>query len=129
MSSLIQQRRAMYEQQMQDDYPDVDFGVASVRTFYTFPSCVLPMVEVPSNCTSITVYHKVPNGCNFAVLYNTSQNPTVNYPSQGGNTRTFAMAAGTYGYMRCTINLDYIDDCYIKDDTNDTYLWKGKNVV
>jgi hypothetical protein len=129
MSSLIQQRRAMYEQKMQDDYPDVDFGVASSRIFYTFPSCALPMVEIPSNCTSITVYHKVPNGCNFAVFYNTSQSPTANYSSQGGNTRNFAITAGTYGYMRCAINLDYIDDCYIHDDTNNQYLWKGKNVV
>ena len=35
----------------------------------------------------------------------------------------------SYKYIRICVNIDDIDNCYIKDVTNNNYIWKGKNVT
>jgi len=35
----------------------------------------------------------------------------------------------TYGFVCGTFKISEIDDCYIKDVTSNTYVWKGKNVT
>lgn len=46
--------------------------------------------------------------------------------STSGNTRTVVME-GTC--LSCTFLMSQIDNCYIKDTTSNTYIWKGNNVT
>lgn len=32
------------------------------------------------------------------------------------------------GWIRFTADMNYLDDCYVKDNVTGLYLWKGKNV-
>lgn len=134
MSSLIQQRRALLEQMMQDDYPGFEFGVFASTYELIHPICVTDYIEVPSTCASIKVMHY----CNdstirsgfSAHLYDSNKAYTAailyNNPS---SSKSESITAGQSAYIRATLNLDKIDDCYIYDNTNGAYLWKGKNIV
>jgi len=110
-------------------YEGVEFGYAFNNTVLKAQLGLSPEVTIPSNCTSLTLCHKMnfPTtlvvakeiGGSLYVTHNGSTNKTFN-PSQSG-----------YGgkVIRMNFNLAQIDACYIKDDTNGTYLWKGNNVT
>ena len=38
------------------------------------------------------------------------------------------MATTNWVYEKISVYLDKLDDCYIKDATNNTYLFKGFNI-
>ena len=129
MSSLIQQRRAMYEQKMQDDYPGCEFGIAiGTRLPAMMPFAMTPKVEVPSNCASLRF-----------VSYSTSDVRALGFngdtPSTSwtmvaaANGKLQNITAGSFTHVQMCFNIDYIDDCFIEDTTNNQYLWKGKNIV
>lgn len=62
------------------------------------------------------------------VFYDSNKNITGSQLLNGWN-KTVNMTAGQYAYVRMTFNIDAIDDTYMQDKTNNTYLWKGKNVT
>lgn len=134
MSSLIQQRRAMYEQKMQDDYPDFVFGVGLGAIILERCLVATPFIEIPATCASITIHFS--NTASKGLynvrqqLYNTNKGWGYSYTQTNYNSDyTFTITAGQYAYIRVTLDCDYLDEAYIKDNTNNAYLWKGKNVV
>ena len=43
--------------------------------------------------------------------------------------RTVNLTGGANSkFIRVCFPIDSLDDCYVKDETNDVYLWKGANV-
>lgn len=62
------------------------------------------------------------------VLYDANKNIVASGLLNGWNV-TRNMTAGQYAYVRMTFNIDAVDDTYMQDKTNNTYLWKGKNVT
>lgn len=138
MSSAIMRRRAAL-QSVLDEYPGVEFGILSnAHSGYpmqiSIPLVYSPWVDVPSNCTSITICYYI-----GTFIYNTvvclqilRGDDTVGYYnviSTNLNSRTIEKPSLGWQKVRMGMNLDRIDDCYIKDNTNNVYLWKGKNVV
>lgn len=48
---------------------------------------------------------------------------------QGAGKRTITLTGGANSkFIRVCLPIDRLDDCYVKDETNDVYLWKGANV-
>ena len=133
METLLR-RRAMYEQKMQDDYPDFVFGIGLGAIILERCLVATPFIEIPATCASITIHfsNTASKGL-YSVrqqLYNASKTWTGYMQQTNYNSDyTFAVTAGQYAYIRATLDCDYLDDAYIKDNTNNTYLWKGKNVT
>lgn len=90
---------------------------------------ITPAVDIPSNCTSLTLCYKL-RAYGVFIGAKVSNDSSVNqYNYTTNQKRTVTPSAGLYKTISMTINLDEIDDCYIKDNTNNQYLWKGKNVT
>lgn len=128
MAIDLLRRRAQLQAKL-DKYEGCEFGITVVRVIVEFPPCLLPLVEIPSNCTSLTLKHNIPSANVSAMIMYEGDEAKNNFTTTSVDTRTYAIVAGAYTHARCLINLDYIDDCYLKDNTNNTYLWKGKNVT
>lgn len=48
---------------------------------------------------------------------------------QGNGKRAITLTGGANSkFIRVCFPIDSLDDCYVKDETNDVYLWKGANV-
>lgn len=134
MSSLIQQRRAMYEQKMQDDYPDFVFGVGVGAIILERCLVATPFIEIPATCASLTIHFSDTASKGLFQIrqqfFNASKAWVYSYTQTNYNSDyTFTITAGQYAYIRATLDCDYLDEAYIKDNTNNTYIWKGKNVV
>lgn len=134
MSSEILRRRAMLQAKI-DEYEGVVFGFhcnkGSSSSFNTITDvmAITPAVDIPSNCTSLTLCYKLRAYGSF-IGAKVSDGSSVNqYNYITNQERTVTPSAGLYKTISMTINLDEIDDCYIKDNTNNQYLWKGKNVT
>jgi len=125
MSSLIQQRRALLEQMMQDDYPGCEFGVV-LQDPVVMPLGMTPVVQVPNNCAKLGFYSLTSPQMRAAGL--SGQTIAILWTMYASEEREVSFTAGTYTAVQMTINIDEIDNCYIKDKTNNQYLWKGKNV-
>lgn len=66
---------------------------------------------------------------NYAThFYDNGKNYIAYYSNNVNTKRTISIEAGTYKYVRLCFNLLEIDNCYIYDETNGQYLWKGKSV-
>lgn len=132
MTSEIFIRRALYQAEI-DKYEGFVFGVGLGAVILERCLVVTPFIAIPSNCASITIHFSdtaVKGLYNVRQqLYNASKTWT-GYMQQTNNSSdyTFAVTAGQYAYIRATLDCDYLDEAYIKDNTNNTYLWKGENV-
>lgn len=129
MSSEILRRRAMLQAKI-DEYEGVEFGFhCNKGDTITDVMAITPAVDIPSNCTSLTLCYKLRAYGTF-IGARVSDGSSVNqYNYTTNQIRTVTPMAGQYKTISMTINLDEIDDCYIKDNTNNQYLWKGKNVT
>lgn len=128
MAIDLLRRRAQLQAKL-DKYEGCEFGITVVRATAEFPPCLLPLVEIPSNCTALTLKHNIPSASVSIMIFYEDDAPKNNTTSTTLDTKSYSITAGAYTHVRCLINLDYIDDCYLKDNTNNTYLWKGKNVT
>lgn len=123
----------MYEAMM-EQYEGFVFGVGLGALILERCLVATPFIAIPSNCASITIHFSdtaVKGLYNVRQqLYNASKTWT-GYMQQTNNSSdyTFAVTAGQYAYIRATLDCDYLDEAYIKDNTNNQYLWKGKNVT
>lgn len=133
MSSEIIRRRAMYQAKI-DEYEGFDFGVVAgndVNVWGCF--AVSPLIEIPAGCANIRYRNGSPNGfirIAFCDENGTGVGSQVNYPTNSGGRETInTTIQSSYKYIRICVNIDDIDNCYIKDVTNNTYIWKGKNVT
>lgn len=133
MSSEILRRRAMLQAKI-DEYEGVEFGFHCNKGAMSFDTitdvmAITPAVDIPSNCTSLTLCYKL-RAYGVFIGARVSDGSSVNqYNYTTNQQRTVTPSAGVYKTISMTINLDEIDDCYIKDNTNNQYLWKGKNVT
>ena len=133
MSSEILRRRAMLQAKI-DEYEGVVFGFHCNKGGPSFDTitdvmAITPAVDIPSNCTSLTLCYKL-RAYGVFIGARVSDGSSVNqYNYTANQQRTVTPSAGVYKTISMTINLDEIDDCYIKDNTNNQYLWKGKNVT
>jgi hypothetical protein len=133
VNSLIK-RRALFQAKLEEDYADFDFGVISgskVDVLGCF--AVSPLIPIPDGCTAIRYRNGSPNG--FIRLAFLDENEVdvasaSNYPAESGGRETLDTAVqSTYKYIRICVNVEDVDNCYIKDMTHSTYIWKGKNVT
>lgn len=132
MSGVLIRRAEM--QAKLDEYEDMVFGVGVGAIVLERCLVATPYLEIPSNCASITIHFS--NTASMGLysirqqLY-TATKAWGNYksPTSYHSDYTFTLTAGQYAYLRATLDCDYLDDAYIKDNTNNTYLWKGKNVT
>ena len=128
--SLLRRRAEM--QAKLDEYEGCEFGVCLAQAVVLAPYGVTPLVAIPTNCTQI--YFMNPYGrwkYSYPVsylLYDSNKNIT-GYGLLNGWNVTRNITAGEYAYVRMTFNIDAVDDTYMQDKTNNTYLWKGKNVT
>lgn len=133
MSSEIMRRRAQYQAKL-DEYEGFVFGVGVSAQIMERCLVATPYIDVPSDCTSITIHFSdTANKGLYSVrqqFFNANKQ-WVSYVAQTNvaSDYTFTITAGRYAYIRVTLDCDYLDEAYIKDNTNNTYLWKGKNVV
>ena len=132
MASEIFIRRALYQAEI-DKYEGFVFGVGLGALILERCLVATPFIAIPATCASITVHFSdtAAKGL-YSVrqqLYNASKTWTGYMQQTNYNSDyTFAVTAGQYAYIRATLDCDYLDEAYIKDNTNNTYLWKGNNV-
>ena len=94
---------------------------------------VTPLLDYPSGCAKIEFNHKIVRGTLNGRLYVLDAN-MMNVNNQvgevTGSTMTLnATQMASARYVVMSLNAEQIDDCYIKDVTNNAYIWKGKNVT
>lgn len=131
MASELLRRRDLLQAKMTEDYPGFGFGVLSTSSNkLTVPTALSPLIDIPSNCASLTVAYKFPTNTAVGIMHVFTNSV---YKDQWGatsnNSRTIPITAGKFDQCIIMVNLDEIDNCYLKDNTNNTYLWKGKNVT
>lgn len=131
MASDILRRRAELQAKL-DEYEGCEFGVCLSQAVVLAPYGVTPIVAIPANCTSIYfmnpyAYWKYAYPVGL-VFYDSNKNITGSQLLNAWN-KTANITAGQYAYVRMTFNIDAIDNTYMKDNTNNQYLWKGKNVT
>ena len=117
---------------MLDEYPGCEFGSlhSSREECFDIVYAVTPYLAIPDNCISLTVCYMYRGiGGNFSTHYYDNEKNYVDYYANSVKTkRTISIKAGTFKYVRMNFNLLEIDNCYIYDETNGQYLWKGKSV-
>lgn len=132
MTSEIFIRRALYQAEI-DKYEGFVFGVGIGAVVLERCLVATPFIEIPTTCESITIH--LSNTASKG-LYNVRQQlfdankawVTSKWQTNNQSDFTFTLTAGQYAYLRATLDCDYLDEAYIKDNTNNTYLWKGNNV-
>ena len=132
MVSDIFIRRALYQAEI-DKYEGFVFGVGVSAIVLERCLVATPFIEIPSNCASITIhFSNTANKGLFQIrqqLFNSSKAWAYSFiETNYASDYTFTISAGTYAYLRATLDCDYLDEAYIKDNTNNKYLWKGNNV-
>lgn len=129
MASELLRRRALYEAIM-EEYEGFDFGVTINNVLITSPTAISPMIDIPNDCENFTVRHYLPQSPIAVRGYRSAGTYASYKPYGSADITTFGnINHTTMAKVQICINLDRIDDCYIKDDTNNVYLWKGKNVT
>lgn len=125
MASDILRRRAELQAKL-DEYPGCEFGVA-LQILIVMPLGITPAVQVPNNCTKLGFY-SLTSPYMRAVGFS-GQTIATSWTMEPSSEKEARFTAGTYTAVQMTFNVDEIDNCYIKDKTNNQYLWKGKNVT
>lgn len=123
----------MYEAMM-EQYEGFVFGLGLGAVILERCLVATPFIEIPATCASITVHFSdtaLKGLYNVRQqLYNASKTWTGSITqTNNASDYTFSITVGQYAYLRATLDCDYLDEAYIKDNTNNQYLWKGKNVT
>ena len=86
-------------------------------------------IEIPNGSTSIKVYAGSTDSAKKLAMYDVNK-AYKDYYGHTPDPRTITTQnLGTiWKFLRNSIPLNKIDDCYVKDETNNTYLFKGFNV-
>ncbi len=88
-----------------------------------------PFLTIPNGCTEIYIYHPTNISVGNRMRYYNSNKEYMDFsPQYGINTSTAFNVPTNSAYLRVSFLIECIDNCYIKDDTNNQYIWKGKNV-
>lgn len=90
--------------------------------------CVSPFIPVPSGCTSITI--NAGGTQSGSILHEfDSEFDYLSYWNGGSNPRTFNFDyPEQIRFVRATFKMSALADCYIKDNTHNTYIFRGGNV-
>ena len=86
-------------------------------------------LDVPAGCTNITIETgQADPGHDCLCEYDADRN-YLSYWGAGENPRTFSFDyPNQIRFVRATFLASAIDNCYIYDNSNHQYIWKGKNV-
>lgn len=130
--SQLRRLMAAYSRKI-EEYDGVVFGAGFSASILEIPFVATPFLAIPANCTSITIHFsdKASQGMYGPrhILYNANKGYASNWTQTNSQSEfTKTMTAGQYAYLRVTMNINNIDDTFVRDNTNNTYLWKGKNV-
>ena len=93
--------------------------------------CVSRMLPIQNSCRSITWKYQNDSaaGSGVYLLVLSNLQARVDYFSATVSPRTINHTkTNVYWVRACFLTAD-IDDCYIYDNTNQVYVWKGLNVV
>lgn len=90
--------------------------------------CVTPFIPVPSGCTNISI--NAGGTQSGSILHEFDSNfGYLSYWGAGSNPRTFSFDyPSQICYVRATFKMSALADCYIKDNTHNTYIFRGGNV-
>lgn len=118
--SIVLQEEILYGKAF-DEHGNIYDDTGSVITNYLPISNSLE-ITFKHGFTSQSLYHR-------ALIEYNSNKTFVDYWNTGTEIRT-VLLTGRYQtrYIRASLNVNVLDDCYIYDDTNNIYLWKGINV-
>lgn len=90
--------------------------------------CVTPFIPVPSGCKSITVNAGGTHSGSIIHEFD-SEFDYLSYWNGGSNPRTFNFDyPDSVCFIRATFKMAALTDCYIKDNTHNTYIFRGGNV-
>lgn len=86
-------------------------------------------IEIPNGSTSIKVYAGSTDSAKKLAMYDVNK-AYKDYYGHTPDPRTITNQnlGTTWKFLRNSIPLNKIDDCYVKDEINNTYLFKGFNV-
>ncbi|WP_148479873.1 hypothetical protein [Parabacteroides johnsonii] len=119
--SIVLQEEILYGKAF-DEHGNIYDDTGSVITNY------LPI----SNSLKITFKHGFPSrssGRRTLIEYNSNKTFVDYWNTEYPVIRTVGLTGGySTRYIRASLNVNVLDDCYIYDDTNNIYLWKGINV-
>ena len=135
---LLRRRIAM-AQAKADEYEGVMLGqgIGIGANKYVFNECILattPPITFPQGCAHIYWKAMAPwNVTGGRMMFFNSEDTLISILNCTGYNRldTGNLSEGVKtrtSYIRMTFDVEYIDDCFIFDVTNNVYLWKGKNV-
>ena len=91
--------------------------------------CVTPFLPVPEGCTSITI--EAGGTQSNSSLHEFGENfGYLSYWGGGANPRTFNFDyPAAIRYVRASFNMSHIKDCFIRDNTHNTYIFRGGDVI
>lgn len=121
--SLLERRRAMMgssEAPYLDGWTLYEALKTDGTTQYGVTTMVSPFYDKGTSAMSITLTK------GYRMCYYDENKQGVDYWSMNGTT-TRAVPT-TVRYIRVCFYIEDIDDSYIKDNTHNTYLFKGKNI-
>lgn len=88
-----------------------------------------PFFPMKNSCRSFTMKCASEADNNCEIICFSSTQAKVDYWLANASPRTVTHSKTTIYYCRITIKASEKDDCYIYDNTNQEYVWKGLNVV
>ena len=91
--------------------------------------CVTPFLPVPDGCTSITIEAGGTQSNSILHEFDGSFG-YLSYWGGSANPRTFDFDyPAAIRYVRASFNMSHIKDCYIRDSTHNTYIFRGGDVI
>ena len=91
--------------------------------------CFTDFIELPATCASFIMKNGANTQNAACEFYTASKDPNSfwqNTPDP--RTITHEKLTTTWKYVRLSVLLSALDSAYAKDNTNNTYLWKGFNI-
>lgn len=91
--------------------------------------CFTDFIELPATCASFIMKNGESTTDAACEFYTASKDPNSYWQNTPDpRTITHEKLTTTWKYVRLSVLLSALDSAYAKDNTNNTYLWKGFNI-
>ena len=87
-----------------------------------------PLFEIPSGCSEIQFNSGTTGTDNYGLFLFDSNKAYKGYYDYSSADRVVSVLSGA-AYVRLSVDREYQGTCYVKDYTNNDYIWKGINVT
>lgn len=87
---------------------------------------ITPRIDVPATCSRMRIFVVSPNNTFCRYVFLNEEHVCIGQAQMQGTRNVVVPQGSKYFYL--TFEIDDIDDVYVLDETNNVYLWKGKNV-